>query len=156
MHRNEHTIEIDRPPADVFPHLVEGERRLAWMAALRESTQVSSGEVGHGARFRDVFEDRGHRVEIDAEVVEWEPPERLATRLRSSAFVGTARQRLESRNGGTRLTTTIETDYTSRMARLMAGVITRHAQKQLEDDLVRLKRIVEAGGTPPGPTPNRA
>ena len=146
MHRNEHAIEIERPAAEVFPHLIASERRLAWMGVLTSSEQVSEGDVGLGTRFRDVFEDHGQRFEIDAEVVEYEPNERLATRLRSSAFEATARQRLQELDGRTRLTTVIETDYKSRMARLMAGVVTRHAQKQLERDLACLKEIVEREG----------
>lgn len=144
MSRNEHAVDIDRPPAAIFPYLVGSEQRLRWMGALAESEQVTDGEPGHGTRFRDVFEERGQRIEIDAEIVEWEPSERLTTRLRSKAFASTGRQRLERLDGRTRLTTTIETDYKSRMARLMAGVITRHAQTQLEEDLARLKALVES------------
>ncbi len=143
MHRNEHTVEIDRPPADVFPHLIASDQRLAWMGALTESEQVTEGEPRLGTRFRDVFEDHGQRIEIDAEVVEWKPNERLATRLRGSAFEATARQNLVEVDGRTRLVTTIDTEYKSRVARLMAGVVTRHAQRRLEEDLVRLKAIVE-------------
>lgn len=146
MHRNEHSIEIERPAAEVFPHLLASDRRRAWMGALTSSEQVSEGELGVGTRFRDVFEDHGQRVEIDAEVVEYQPNERAATHLRSSAFEATASQRLQELDGRTRLTTVIETEYKSRVARLMAGVITRHAQKRLEDDLARLKEIVERGG----------
>ena len=144
MHRNEHSVEIERPPEDVFPYLVEAEKRLRWMGALKEAEQVSDGPPRLGTRFRDVFEDHGQRFEIDAEIVEWEPSERLATRLRSNAFASTGRQRLERLDGRTRLTTTIETEYKSRMARLMAGVITRHAQARLEEDLGTLKTLVES------------
>lgn len=143
MHRNEHAVEIDRPPADVFPHLIASERRLAWMGALSDSEQVTEGEPRLGTRFRDVFEDAGQRIEIDAEVVEWKPNERLATRLSADAFEATARQDLEEVDGRTRLVTTIETDYKGRVARLMAGVLTRHTQRRLEEDLGRLKTIVE-------------
>jgi hypothetical protein len=122
------------------------------MEVLVECEQLTDGEPGLGTRFRDVFEDRGQRIEIDAEVVACEPNERLETRLRSSAFQATASQRLETRDGRTRVTALIETEYTNRFARLMAGVITRHAQRQLENDLARLKEIVEAD-TAPAPSP---
>jgi uncharacterized protein YndB with AHSA1/START domain len=144
VHRNEHSVEIDRPPEAVFPYLVEAEKRLRWMGALTEAEQVTNGPPGLGTRFRDVFESHGQRFEIDAEIVEWEPSERLATRLRANAFESTGRQRLDRLDGRTRLTSTVETEYRSRMARLMAGVITRHAQTQLEEDHARLKEIVES------------
>lgn len=120
------------------------------MGVLVACEQLTEGSPGHGTRFRDVFEDRGQRVEIDAEVVAYEPNERLSTRLRSKAFEATASQTLEERDGRTRVTAVIETEYTSRFARLMAAVITRHAQTRLEADLARLKEIVEAESPPAG------
>ena len=146
MHRNEHAVEIERPARAIFPHLAAAEKRLRWMGALVESEQLGEGGPGLGTRFRDVFEDHGQRVELDAEIVEWEPSARLAIRLRSRLFEATVRQRLEERDGRTRLTTVIETDYQSLAARLVAGAITRHAQRRLETDLERLKAIVEQEG----------
>ena len=137
-------MEIERPAAQVFPHLVSSDRRLRWMGALKESEQVTGGAPGLGTRFRDVFEDHGQRVEIDAEIVEWRLGERLALRLTASPFESTVTQILSEENGRTRVATTIETEYKSALARLMAGVVTGHAQKQLEADLERLKGLLEA------------
>ena len=127
----------------MFPYLVRCEGRRRWMGVLVQCEQLTDGAPGPGTRFRDVFEDRGHRIVIDAEVVEYEPSERFATRLRSNAFRATASHRLEEHDGRTRLTTVIDTEYTNRMVRFMAGVITRQAQRQLETDLARLKQVVE-------------
>ena len=55
-------------------------------------------------------------------------------------------QTLEEAGGGTRLTAVIETEFKKRLLRMMAGVVTRHAQQRLESDLAELKRIVEAEG----------
>jgi uncharacterized membrane protein len=144
VHRNEHTVEIDRPAAFVFPYLVPSGQRLRWMEKLVSSEQLTPGEAGRGARFHDVFEDHGQRVELDAEVTDWQPNERLVIRLRSKVVDATSTQRLEERDGRTRLIATIESEYKTFAARLMAGVITRHAQEQLERDLERLKGLVEA------------
>jgi uncharacterized protein YndB with AHSA1/START domain len=141
--RNEHAVEIDRPPAAIFPYLVASEQRLRWMGALAKSEQVTDGAPGHGTRFRDVFEERGQRIEIDAEIVEWEPPERLGLLLRSRAFQSIGLQTLQALDGRTRLTTTIDTEYKSRVARLMAGMITSQAQARLEKDMADLKQLVE-------------
>lgn len=143
MHRNEHTVEIDAPAAAVFPYLADSKQRLRWMGALKESEPLDGGPSGEGARWRDVFEDHGHRIELEAEVDEYAPHERLRIRLHGSGFEATSEQRLEEANGRTRLTTVIETDYKSFGARLLAGVITRHAQQQLEADLAALKALVE-------------
>lgn len=144
MHRNEHSVEISAAPEKIFPYLVEGERRLEWMGVLRESEKLTEGPPAVGSRWRDVFEDHGQRIELEAELTEYEPGRRLVVRLRNRAFESTSTQALAQVAGGaSRLTTVIDTEYKALAARLMGGVVTRHAQKQLEADLARLKEIVE-------------
>ena len=116
------------------------------MGALQESEALSSGPTGAGSRYRDVFVDHGQRVELQAEVVVYEPPHRLEVALRGDGIEATSSQMLEEAGGGTRLTAVIETEYTKRLLRMMAGLVTRHAQARLESDLENLKRIVEAEG----------
>jgi uncharacterized protein YndB with AHSA1/START domain len=146
LHRNEHSVEIAAAPADVFPWLADPERRLRWMGALVESESLTEGPPELGSRYRDVFEDHGQRIELEAELVEVEPGERLTARLMSKGFESTSSQRLEAAGTGkrTRLTAAVETRYTMLAARLLAPLVTRHAQKQLEADLARLKELVEA------------
>jgi hypothetical protein len=114
------------------------------MGALTESEPLADGVTGVGSRYRDVFVDHGQRVELEAEVVRYEPPGYLEVRLRGQGIESTSSQTLEETGSGTRLTALIETAYTRRLLRMMAGVVTRHAQQRLESDLKNLKRIVEA------------
>jgi uncharacterized protein YndB with AHSA1/START domain len=139
-------IEIAAPPERVFPHVVESARRLEWMGALQQSEPLTDGPAGAGSRYRDVFVDHGQLVELEAEVVVYEPPRRLEVALRGDGIEATSSQTLVVSDGGTRLTAVIETQYTKRLLRMMAGVVTRHAQARLESDLENLKRIVEAEG----------
>ena len=132
-------MEIAAPPALVFPHLVAREKRLRWMGALAESEVLGEG------RFHEVFEDLGQRIEIETEVVREEPPHLLEVRLRGATFEATSTQRLEEAGEGTRLSTVVETEYTSRLARLAAPLLTRRAQRELEADLTALKELVEGG-----------
>ena len=149
LYRNEHTVEIATGPDDVFPWLADPERRLRWMGALVESEPLTQGPPQLGSRYRDVFEDHGQRIELEAELVEVEPGERLTARLVSKGFESTSAQRLEPVDGGTRLTAALETRYTMLAARLLAPLVTRHAQTRLEADLARLKELVEAEATEP-------
>jgi carbon monoxide dehydrogenase subunit G len=94
--------------------------------------------------FRDVFLQHGQRIELEAEVVRHEPPRLLQVRLRGSGFEATSTQRLEPTGAGTRLTTVVESEYTTRLARIAGPLVARHAQRQLEEDSARLKEILEA------------
>jgi hypothetical protein len=107
------------------------------MGVLVESEPLDNG------RFRDVFEDRGHRIEIAAEVVERDPPRLLVVRLRATSFEATSTQELEAVGRGTRLSTVVETTYTKRLARLAGPFVARRAQHQLERDMETLKALIE-------------
>jgi uncharacterized protein YndB with AHSA1/START domain len=137
---------IAAPPGDVFPWLADSGRRCRWMGALVESEPLTDGPPEQGSRYRDVFEDHGQRIELEAELAKVDAPHGIVVQLAADAFEATIFQRLEEEDGGTRLTAVIETTYTGLAARLLSGFVTRHAQKQLEGDLDRLKALVESGG----------
>ena len=107
------------------------------MGLLVESEPLAEG------RFRDVFVDHGQRIELEAEVVEEEPPRLLQVRLEGRVFDATSTQRLEAAGAGTRLTTVVETAYTKRLARLAGPLVARRAQRQLAADHAALKEVVE-------------
>lgn len=127
----------------MFPYLVESEKRLQWMGVLEESEQLTEGPPEVGSRWRDVFEDHGQRVELEAELVEYEPSRRLRLRLESRGFHSTSVQELEEMDGRTRVSIVIETEYTTLAARLAGRLVTRHAQQQLEADLATLVELLE-------------
>jgi uncharacterized protein YndB with AHSA1/START domain len=132
-------VEIGAPPERVFPHLVGSQERLRWMGLLVESEPLDD------RRFRDVFVDHGHRVEIDAEITRYEPPRRLEVHLVADAFSACSTHVVEEESGGSRLTTTVETEYTKRLARIAGPLVTRRAQAQLEADQRALKALLESG-----------
>ena len=74
---------------------------MRWMGALKESKQVTDGQPGQGTRFEDVFEDHGQRFEIEAEIVEFTPPEVIKLELEGSAFESVVTQTLAEKDGKT-------------------------------------------------------
>jgi hypothetical protein len=115
------------------------------MGALVESEALTDGPPALGSRYRDVFEEHGRRIELEAELVEVDEPDALVVRLASDLFDATISQRLEPAEGGTRLTAVIETTYRKLAVRVLASVLTRQAQTRLERDLASLKELVESG-----------
>jgi uncharacterized protein YndB with AHSA1/START domain len=131
-------VEIAAPPERLFPYLVGSEERLRWMALLVESEALDD------RRFRDVFVDHGHRVEIEAEITRYEPPRRLEVHLVADAFSARSTHVVEEAGRGSRLTTTVETEYTKRLARIAGPLVARRAQAQLEADQRALKALLES------------
>ena len=143
MHRNEHSVEIERPAA-VFPYLTDGEKLRQWVGGLVESTALTEGGARVGARSREVVEERGQRFELETGITRYAPNEVLQARITSKGFETLSTYRLQEDSGRTRLTSVLESRYTMLLARLLAPIVTRQAQKKLEADLDRLKRLVEA------------
>ena len=51
---------------------------------------------------------------------------------------------LEPIESGTRLTATVESDFSLLVARLFGGLVSREAQRKLHADLARLEALVES------------
>jgi uncharacterized protein YndB with AHSA1/START domain len=144
VHRTEHSVEIDAPAERVFPYLAEPELMRTWIGGLVEFRPIDDGPA-LGSRAIQVVELAGKKWDVESELTRYEPPRELEARLvASNAFESVARYRLEETAAGTRVTTTMESEY--RVTRLLRGLIARKAQSKLESDLARLKQVVEAAG----------
>jgi uncharacterized protein YndB with AHSA1/START domain len=146
VHRNEHSVEIGAPAEQVFPYLSEPELMRQWVGGLVDFRPLDDGPA-LGSRAIQVVHLAGKDWELESEITRYEPPRALEARLVApNAFESLAAYRLEETDGRTRVTTTMESEYRSRTARLLGGVVTRQAQRKLVGDLERLKQLVESDG----------
>jgi carbon monoxide dehydrogenase subunit G len=137
MHHIEASVEIAAPPAAVHARLVRPEERLRWVQGLVESEELAPG------RFREVVADHGARTEVHVETVRDDPPNAVDARMSNRHVRTTVRNRLEPTETGTRFTVTVETEYRGLLARAASGLVSRHAQRSLEQSVANLKRLVE-------------
>ena len=139
MARSEAIVEIHRPAADVFPWLIEPEKRLLWVTGLRSSEQID------GTSYREVMEEYGRRFEGTARVLRADAPHALDVELTGRGFIARAESRLAEENGRTYLTSSFDLTLTG-LARFAGGVVGRQAQRSLERSLARLKEVLENDG----------
>lgn len=134
----EATTTIARPPADVFPWLVEPEHRLRWVDGL-----VASDNLGEG-RYRETLQTLGRRVDVTSEVVAHDEPRRLEVRSEGGGVTATIAHRLEEADGGaaTRLTSSLDLRLTG-LLRFAGGLAASQAQRSLEASLSRLKELLQ-------------
>ena len=137
MARSEASIEIRRPAADVFPWLLEPEKRLQWVSGL-----VSSEPAG-SERYREVVDQHGLRLEGTSTVVRNEPPHALDVDMAGRGFTARAESRLEERDGATHLTSSLDVQL-SGLLRFAGAAVARGAERSLEASLRRLKELLEA------------
>jgi uncharacterized protein YndB with AHSA1/START domain len=137
MARTEATIQIDRARAQVFPWLVEPDKRLRWVRGLTASEPIGDG------RYREVMEAGGRRVEVTSTVERLDEPHAVDVEMRGSGVTARAESRLAEHNGGTRVTSSLDLRLGG-VLRFASGIAARQAQHSLEQSLARLKELVEA------------
>lgn len=137
----EHTLQIARPVDEVFAYLTDIRRIPEWQASAEEASL--EGELGEGARIREVRSMMGRRATTTMEVTEYDPPERFSLRTVEGPITYAVEHALEAVDGGTRVTFTGRGE-TNRVPRLMLGTVRKTIQRQFVKDLETFKQRLES------------
>jgi len=131
--RAELTIEIERPPDEVFAFMTDVSHLPEWQAGVK-SAERRDGRIEEA---RSIF---GRELHTTLEIVEEEPPRVFTLRALDSPVPFSVRHELEPADGGgTRLTVTAAGDVPG----FAAGLLARRAERQFRKDFERLKQILE-------------
>lgn len=131
--RAELTIEIARPPEEVYAYLTDASNLPAWQSGVKSAT-LRDGRI---VESRSLL---GRELHTTLEIVEQEPPRLFTLRALDSPVPFSVRHELEPAGSGTRLTVTAEGDVPG----FAAGLVARRAEKQFHKDFERLKQILES------------
>jgi carbon monoxide dehydrogenase subunit G len=132
--RAELTIEIERPPDEVFAFMTDVSHVPEWQAGVKTAER-------HDGRIEEARSLFGRELHTTLEIVEEEPPRVFTLRALNSPVPFTVRHELEPADGGgTRLTVTADGDVPG----FAAGLLARRAEKQFRKDFERLKQILES------------
>jgi uncharacterized membrane protein len=137
------SIVINRPLEEVFAYLSDLENNMNWRAGMIEARKTSAGPIGVGTTYRLVNSVFGRRIESEAEVTEFEPNRKIATRNRSGPPIETRRS-FEPVEGGTRATFAIEADLSGVM-KLAEPLLATLAKRRVEGLAADLKDLMDAG-----------
>jgi uncharacterized protein YndB with AHSA1/START domain len=135
------TVDIARPPADVFAYLTDVSKLPDWQATASD-TEVD-GAVRQGARIRERRHFLGRDVRTELEVTAYEPPRRFDVRSRSGPVSFAIRHTLSPAPEGTRLRAEVDVQL-GRLMRLAAQGPLKVAEREFRSDFTRLKELLEA------------
>ena len=141
----EHEIVIERPLDEVFAYTAEPANAPEWQAGLVSTTKTLDEPMRTGIRWREVRSFVGRRVEGTLEATEYEPGRIFALRTVSGTIALEVRHVFEPFDGGTRIRV-LAAGSPGRLGRLGGRFVRRAAERQLRDDLARLKEVLEARG----------
>ena len=137
-----HSVEIPRPPAEVFPWLLDDDKVPRWTSHLERYERLGDGALSRGSRLRQVLDVSGRKIDVELEITRYEPPRGAETRFSTNGIDVISGYALQPAGAGTRLTQTLEAKPRSLSARMLVPVVQPRLQSKLTDDLERLRKTL--------------
>ncbi len=143
------SIEISRPPEDIWPWMTQPDKLTQWVGWLDEvrpdSTSPAEG-IGHRETWIMNDPRLKERLPVPGTITLWEPPTQMGVHIEvPGKFVGDVLYKLNDLgNGRTRVEQDGRFRYYDRLGALMEPMVTPEAMRKMFDDMSRLRAKVEA------------
>jgi len=136
------SIQIDRPPTDVFDFVIDIPNDAKWRTGVVEAAYTSSGPPGVGSTGYDRIDANGRQMTAEWEVFDFLAGSHARWNLVSGPIAGTGGYICEPSGGGTRFTLEAHIKPTGYL-RLMGPIFGLIGRRQTRRDAAALKRILE-------------
>jgi uncharacterized protein YndB with AHSA1/START domain len=137
----EYRVTINRPAADVFAFLADGERGPEWRDSIVEIKRVTGDGVG--AQYKQSVRGPGGRsVAADYTITDFTPPSLLAFQATAGPVRPRGRYEMSEREDGTVVTFTLDADLSGLKKLLMGGMVSRTMETEVRA-LDKAKRVLE-------------
>jgi uncharacterized protein YndB with AHSA1/START domain len=136
------TLDIARPPAEVFAYLTDVSKLPEWQSSATEAE--IDGAVRKGARIRERRRFLGRDVRTELEVTDYRPPERFVLASRGGPVSFSIDHRLAATGDETRLDVEVDVKVGA-MMRIAAQGPLKVAEREFRQDFERLKELLERG-----------
>jgi uncharacterized protein YndB with AHSA1/START domain len=139
------SIEINVPPETVFDYLSQLEKHDEWQTSIKSIEVLTPGETRVGSRAREVREAGGRDQTITYEMTELDPPRVAAFKGVDGPLRPFGRVELTPLDGGGRTRYDFEFDFETHgvAGKMLGGWARKAAQKEIPEDLARLKAKLE-------------
>jgi hypothetical protein len=134
-----HTVEIPRPPAEVFPWLLDEDKVPRWTSHLERYELVDGAALGSGSRVRQVLDVSGRRIDVELEITRYDPPTGAETRFSTNGIEVVNAYALEAAGAATRLTQSVDARPSGLTARMLVPIVQPRLEEKLTQDLERLR-----------------
>lgn len=140
---NSASVSIARPASVVHPWLTETPRVRRWLVGLKQVQLLNADEGSPRARSIEVFEVDGQYTTMTSEAMDLEDGRVLRIRLHSQVMESTGYYQVEEHDGHTTVFYHGSVQFYPFLLRLIAPVVERSAQRQLQGNLEGLKFYAE-------------
>ena len=143
MIRVEASVEIDRPPDEVFAYATDPGHVQDWQSSALEASV--DGQLQAGATGREVRKFLGRKMESTIRIEEYEPPRRFALQVTSGPVPFHVLQTVEPAGEGSRVHVVMEGEPGG-FFKLAEPLVERAVRRELEGNFATLKDILESHG----------
>lgn len=150
-YRIEASITIMAPPDVVWNVIQDVDRRLEWDARIRSVELLTPRPIGKGARTFLRYNMYGMPMEMNIEMIQWQPPLRSAVKgaiIGSNDTIGGSWHFRPNPDGSTTWTTKLVLTSRSRLARVLEPLYGRTTERLTIQSQANLKRLIEAEYVP--------
>jgi hypothetical protein len=142
------SILIYRPVTQVFDFVSASANDFEWQYGTLASGPTSDGTAGVGASFRSIGHLMGRRMHRTFSVTEYQTNRQYGFKSLTGPLQSHTLYTLEAADGGTSVH--VSTDALPVNAlQLREADLQKHMQKQLNEDLLMLKSLLETGAARP-------
>jgi uncharacterized protein YndB with AHSA1/START domain len=141
-----HSIEIARPPEEVFAYVNQLERHGEWQNTIISSKRETEGPTRVGSRATDTRKVPGRTQDVTYEITEHDPPRKASFRGVNGPVrpVGTFTVEPVG-EGSSRATIEIDLQGHGLLGLVFAPLARSQARKEIPQDHQRLKERLESG-----------
>jgi uncharacterized membrane protein len=143
------SVEIDAPVEKVWAVVHEDFKNASrWTSSLDHVDVLTEGPTRKGTELRYTITTPGGKQQLEVEHTTVSPGKAVAGRFIKGPIKGTWKYAYAQREGGTKLTYSMDYEPNGFGARLFFGIIEKQVPSDLLKTLANLKRYVESGKGP--------
>jgi len=137
----EKSVQINKPVAEVFAYVTNYDHVTKWQGGV-EAVEPE-GDNAVGGKYTEVRKFLGREMKTTLEVTAFEQNAKWAAKALTGPVPYEATTTFQAVNGGTKIFTRVEAEP-SGFFKVAQGAVQSQLDKSLEEDLQRLKEILEA------------
>ena len=134
---------INRPAQEVFDFVTNPANTAQWESGMESSTYTSAGPVGVGSKLQNIGRMMGRKIEANAEITQWNPPNVYSFKATNGPANLKAEYKFEAKNDGTLLIQSIQVELGGFFG-MAEGLAAKQMQKQYETNFNTIKTLLEA------------
>lgn len=138
----ERTFVVTRPATEVFDYLSDFTNTEHWDPGTVSTTRVDSGPIGVGATFHNVSKFRGRTTELDYELTDYEPSNRLVFTGNNKTVTSRDKLHFTATGDDTSITYRAEFEFHG-LAKLAAPLLKPGLEKLADETIAQMKSTIE-------------